>query len=420
MKKNNSTARWSMLCFYICISICSCAGASTGNSERKNLLDSMSVSEWKALNVFFSNFSETNMEDFNPVLSNDNMLVKFALSHNVFNGGPFKEDNEGYYLEESQVIKTIQKYFGIDKVTVPDGEIDHIITRAGNKFYWFDVLEGSPWFAGAQVIKFFDNEDGTFSAFIEVYGDNEKFQEDYLENFATLFYQPKHTWKANVTERCRITGYREAKIKIHNNRKLLLEWKEAELPGISIGMMEERNDENIFAEIPMIHYEGDNPELMRLNNDIRTNVMLPYKDFIKKKQEHESIEIKTHVFTNDGLIQFIITSATFPAYATEGDIRTYNYNKKNNEWISLESMLDYWGIEREFIEKDAANRFKAIAQPGESAKAVEVKGFCSINAEIVEFYLKILVENSNAEPWDGIFRYVCTLEGQELQKIYNE
>lgn len=410
-----------LLFICLCYLLSTCAG--NGKPNGKNLLNDMTTKEWRALNIFVSNFNEAGLDNYNAASYDVNELVSFAMCHHVVNNLDFghdeKQDSE-YFLTDKQVMNTIEKYFGITGLVVPDGEVDYFIRHANGRFYLDDVLEGFPSFIGAQVVELYDNGDGTLTARIEEYGDNEEFHKNYIENYATMFYDPMNTWKSGVAERCVFTGYRVAKIGKHTYKGKeiykLLDWQKAEIEGVTIGMMEEFNDGNNIAEIPMIHYEGDNPELMMLNNDIKANVMLPYNEFMDNKEEYESIRIKTYTFTNDGKIQFIITRAIYPNYATDGDILSYNYNKKTNKWESLEVVL---GTDMDFSyhKEIIRDKFKAIGRANESVKEIELKAYRTIDAETMEYFVKITVDNPDSDPWDGIFRYVYSIEDQELKRL---
>jgi len=99
--------------FSVCAMVLSCAGPSFAAA---NLLDGMSDADWRALNIFFSNFCESRLGDFDAAGYDDTALISFAVSHNVINNRKlFKEDAaEGqYYIGKDRVNATIEKYFGI-------------------------------------------------------------------------------------------------------------------------------------------------------------------------------------------------------------------------------------------------------------------------------------------------------------------
>ncbi len=96
-----------------------------------NLLDGMNDADWRALNVFFSNFCESRLGDFDADRwHDDTALIAFAVSHNVINNRKlFREDAaEGqYYIGKDRVNATIEKYFGIRGVGPQSAEEGFVI-----------------------------------------------------------------------------------------------------------------------------------------------------------------------------------------------------------------------------------------------------------------------------------------------------
>jgi hypothetical protein len=206
--------------------------AFAASKQSGNNLDSMSEKDWKALNIFFSNFSETNFEDFSAEDYDDEALIEFAVHHNVINNRKlFKSDPEGgFSIEAKNVAASVKKYFGIEKFTAQDG--GNFVSYRDGKYYWDDVLEGSPWFAGSQAVELRDNGDGTLSAVLEDYSDNDHYQKDPDNKSIALFYTPKKAWNASTAKFFDQAGYHAAKIApyTYDGKKTykLLEWKAAE------------------------------------------------------------------------------------------------------------------------------------------------------------------------------------------------
>ena len=115
--------------FSVCAMVFSCAGPSFAAA---NLLDGMSDADWRALNIFFSNFCESRHGDFDAAGYDDTALISFAVSNNVIkNRKLFKEDAaEGhYYIGKDRVNATIEKYFGIQGVTPQSAEEGFVIFK---------------------------------------------------------------------------------------------------------------------------------------------------------------------------------------------------------------------------------------------------------------------------------------------------
>jgi nicotinamide mononucleotide adenylyltransferase len=197
-----------------------------------NLVDSMDNTALRAVNVFFSNFSETAFEDYSQGGNNDRALIGFAMRHNVINIPElFQSDAESNsYIEPKNVDATIEKYFGDIKVT-PQSSGDFIGYRDG-KYYWDDVFEGSPWFAGSQTLELRDNGNGTLSAIVEDYADNDNYQANPDSELVRRFYEPKKTWSAAVAKLFDVKGYHAALIEPYEyqGKKTyrLIKWRAAE------------------------------------------------------------------------------------------------------------------------------------------------------------------------------------------------
>jgi hypothetical protein len=230
------TAKWRTAFVFVLSMLLFAAPAPAASEQTGNMLGAMTDEEWRALNVFFSNFSETDLPDFSAGDYEDGALIGFAVHHNVINdSGLFKDDpgfgdGGGSYIEAKHVNAAVKQYFGIEHVTPRDGG-DFVLYRDG-KYYWDDVFEGAPWFAGSQALELRDNGDGTLSAIVEDYGDNENYQNDPDSKSIPLFYAPKKTWKEATAKLFDVKGYHAAKIAPHTygGKKTykLLEWRAAE------------------------------------------------------------------------------------------------------------------------------------------------------------------------------------------------
>jgi hypothetical protein len=210
-----------------------------------NLLDKMSDADRKAMNIFFSNFCEANLEDFDAARHDDAALINFATRHNVMNNQKlFKLDKaEGpygtYYIERKDVDATIEKYFGIKGVT-PQSVEDSPIIYKNNRYYWDEIFEGSPTFLGGQVVELRDAGNGTMSAVVELYEDDEAFQNN-PDKAIKEFYAPIKNWTGDTAKCFKSAGTWTAKIAPHTwgGKKTwkLLEWRnvtpEEETPGDS-------------------------------------------------------------------------------------------------------------------------------------------------------------------------------------------
>jgi len=107
--------------------------------------------ERKALNTFFSNFSETNLQSFKKDGLSDDAMLQFAKWHCVMNTpNAFKKDRSGatIAIPVSAIDKITQRYFG------------KTITAHREKSYQADLATGEAFvFSQADTVS--EQQDGT-------------------------------------------------------------------------------------------------------------------------------------------------------------------------------------------------------------------------------------------------------------------
>lgn len=77
--------------------------------------ETLSATEARKLNTFFSNFSEARMESFTPGSLSDDALLSFALTHNYINNFKILKpspDRLSVLVPAALVDRTTTKYFG--------------------------------------------------------------------------------------------------------------------------------------------------------------------------------------------------------------------------------------------------------------------------------------------------------------------
>ncbi|HWR56600.1 MAG TPA: hypothetical protein VN462_08825 [Negativicutes bacterium] len=194
-----------------------------------------------------------------------------------------------------------------------------------------------------------------------------------------------------------------------------------------IGVMTQEYIGDNIAEILMINYDGSqpalarfggrNPEIESLNNAIKFGIQQRYNEFRESNRAGRSIEIKSYPFTSEDYLQIVMTSASYPSYGTDGSIWSYNFNKKDNEFMALADVLAELGLN----ERTLAQRVKNMYVPEDSALTVgEVKatGFLisrGSSGPVTQLLLEVVLENSGAEPWKYFFSYTPALN--ELSRL---
>lgn len=143
-------------------------------SKSENLIDTLNDSEYEKLSIFFSNFSEVSFDDFDAENYSNEQLIKYAVWHtyrNNFSEVIIANDFEHYGAKISaQFIEYIvSRYFDLQvqhqSCGYMDGEYTYLY-RDG--YYYFNPADGEPliW---SEVVEFYDNGDGTFSAVTHEY-----------------------------------------------------------------------------------------------------------------------------------------------------------------------------------------------------------------------------------------------------------
>ncbi len=137
-------------------------------SNDEGLFSTMSKSERGALHLFFSNFSEVWMDEFDISNYNINSVVNFALMHDYRNNmGRFTSTGDGYLRISSQYVeRNLALWLGISNIDHNAYTDSHHYYRGGN--YYLMAADGAParW---SQVTAFSDNGDGTYTAKYDVY-----------------------------------------------------------------------------------------------------------------------------------------------------------------------------------------------------------------------------------------------------------
>ena len=142
-----------------------------GKAASKELYPSMSKAEHKALNTFFSNFSEVGLDNFNIADYRVNQVVNFALWHDYRNN--FKRfsaadsTNSGYLkISADYVMGNLDKYLGILNIDL--SSYSDTLNYYRNGYFYLMGADGAPlrW---SQVTSFVNNADGTITARIDVY-----------------------------------------------------------------------------------------------------------------------------------------------------------------------------------------------------------------------------------------------------------
>jgi hypothetical protein len=170
-------------------------------------------------------------------------------------------------------------------------------------------------------------------------------------------------------------------------------------------MTQEYEGDNI-AEILKIEYDGENPEIAAINSDISNDVYQRYSDFkTGGEQEGNWMETRAYPFTGDDYLQIVMTQVEYPIYGTDGEIWSYNFDRRENARVLLADVMNAL----ELTEDALTQRIKELYTPefpSQSVGAVSARGFRILPDGQTQLLLRVTVENSEAEPWDSFYGFI--------------
>ncbi len=130
-----------------------------------NIIDDMSASEHRSLNIFLSNFAESRFTEYNRKNEPDYYsLIGFAYTHNLINTKKTFFEGEYMGISEKNANATIEKYFGITvpkKTAVDDFSGREWEYSDGNFLSYAASGAAYGYFAVAESMV--DNGNGTYS-----------------------------------------------------------------------------------------------------------------------------------------------------------------------------------------------------------------------------------------------------------------
>ena len=172
--------------------------------------------------------------------------------------------------------------------------------------------------------------------------------------------------------------------------------------------------ENI-AEILWINYDGSqfeetnykNPEIEQLDLTIKTELLYMYNDFMNDPGEYW-IEMKSYPFTTGEWLQIVTTYIIYPTYGTDGTIVSYNFNKKQNRYVTVEDAMSEAGLTNAII-TDKVKELYMPDYPSKYISDVKTKGFRILedeNGQFTMFLLEVTEDNPDAGEWTNFYAYI--------------
>nr|WP_288827911.1 tetratricopeptide repeat protein [uncultured Clostridium sp.] len=175
-----------------------------------NIIETFTDEKYKKLSIFLSNFSEVWFDNFDISNYTDEQLIEFAIRHtcwNNYNAIINVTDSENYYAKISgdTISDVIDKYFGISVIHKSVGYIDNpnhwnygqYLYLFKDGYYYFTLADGEilPW---SEIIEFYDNSDGTFTAVTREWGSHDIAAQYERRKYWEQLIHPDDVWEGAV------------------------------------------------------------------------------------------------------------------------------------------------------------------------------------------------------------------------------
>lgn len=178
------------------------------------------------LNIFFSNFSEVALESFEKDKISEDMLINFAVRHNVINNWNIVEKHDDFHgkIPKEIIEQTILKYFG--KAFNNHKSTQEYKFENGN--YILAYADGDTH-DFSSVTKIIDNGNDYYTAYVDIYSpqvvdgypENPYDSPDKWNMFEGTSI-PKLTWKVKATIK-----------KESDGRYILIDYNESDITALS-------------------------------------------------------------------------------------------------------------------------------------------------------------------------------------------
>lgn len=158
---------------------------------------------------------------------------------------------------------------------------------------------------------------------------------------------------------------------------------------------------DLICEIPYLFSLQWNDGIVELNNRISEEIMNQYA--YDSDSTEGWAEIKAYPITSDDYMQLVMTAINYPNYATDGEVYSYIYDIKNECALTNEDGLALAGIS----EQELYDAVEGCYKPDSDASTfnhAQLGGFRIKDGSVV-FYLKLYIDNPEADNYDQIAAY---------------
>jgi hypothetical protein len=192
--------------FLVLLLCCGIAFVSTGEAADAKTPVPLSNSEQQKLDTFMSNFAEVSLPGFALDKPRTEDMLNFGVLHNIINRKSElieTQDSQWGVLAEN-VEQSVKKYFNKDVTAISTGR--YTISGNTNRMYLVPRASGEA-LQFAQVVQFYDRQDGIYEAVVNAYSassgftgdthaDPAKWAQEDAENVPTL----TGTWRALISK----------------------------------------------------------------------------------------------------------------------------------------------------------------------------------------------------------------------------
>jgi hypothetical protein len=206
MKLAKFVRKWFMALIMAVMLCCGMAVACTGEAADTKTPVQLSPSAQQKLDTFMSNFAEVSLPAFALDKPRTEDMLNFGVLHNIINRKSElveAQDNQWGVLAEN-VEQSVKKYFNKDVTAISTERYN--ISGHTNRMYIVPKASGEA-FKFAQVVQFYNRQDGLYEAVVNAYSassgftgdthaDPEKWAQEDAENVPTL----TGTWRALLSK----------------------------------------------------------------------------------------------------------------------------------------------------------------------------------------------------------------------------
>jgi len=156
-------------------------------------------------------------------------------------------------------------------------------------------------------------------------------------------------------------------------------------------------------EIPWFScFNTEDDTCASLNDRIREEIL----SVDEQAFEEEGIwpDIRSYFFTDDTYLQAVSTVITYPNYATDGAVYSYNYDKKNKCAMTNEDGLKLAGVTEEALYEMTESAYEP-ENDGDVYDHAQLCGFRVKEDGTVDFYMELFIDNELADDYDRIAVY---------------